>query len=189
MAIGRQVGLAAENARLFELERAKHEEAERRRTVAEGMREILAVLNSNRPLQETLDSIITQTCRVTGSDAASLLQRESPDGPFTIQSSCGLDADYVSAIRFSVGKGGVGRALATGGPIVLGDAAAILDWLTREPKPEYAEEKKGLELMLEPRVRGPPVRAAGHQGRGLRRDHALLPHSPGSSRRRRSSWP
>ena len=64
------------------------------------------MLNSNRPLQETLDSIIALTCRVTGSDAASLLQRESPDGAFTIQSACGLDADHAAGIRFSVGKGG-----------------------------------------------------------------------------------
>jgi signal transduction histidine kinase len=149
MAIGRQIGLAADNARLFELERAKHEETERRRTVAEGLREILAVLNSNRPLQETLDRIITQTCRVTGSDAASLLQRESADGPFIIQSACGLDPDYVSAIRFPTGRGGVGRALAEGGPIVLGDAAATLAGLARGPDALYVEERKGLELMLQ----------------------------------------
>jgi PAS domain S-box-containing protein len=148
VAFGRQVGLAVENASLFEREKAKHEEAERRRTVAEGLREILAVLNSNRPLQETLDLIITQTCRVMGSDAASLLQRESPDGPFSIQSSCGLSADYVSAIRFSAGKGGAGRALADRGPVVLTDAGAFVDRLSKEPDPEYAEEKRALELML-----------------------------------------
>jgi signal transduction histidine kinase len=148
VAIGRQIGLAAENAGLFERERAKHEEAERRRSVAEGLREILAVLNSNRPLQETLDFIIRQTCRVTGSDAASLLQRESPEGPFIIQSACGLDADYVSAIRFSPGRGGVGRALAEGGPIVLGDVAAVLDRLKRDPNTLFVEEQKGLQLML-----------------------------------------
>jgi signal transduction histidine kinase/ABC-type uncharacterized transport system substrate-binding protein len=147
-AIGRQIGLAVENARLFELERAKHEEAERRRVVAEGLREILAVLNSNRPLQDTLDSIIRQTCRVTGSDAASLLQRGPSDGPFTIQSSCGLDPDYVSAIRFSPGKGGAGRALAARQPVVLGDAAAFVDQMRREPDPEYEEEKRALELMI-----------------------------------------
>jgi PAS domain S-box-containing protein len=148
LAIGRQIGLAAENARLFELERAKHEEAERRRTVAEGLREILAVLNSNRPLQETLDCIITQTCRVTGSDAASLLQRESPDSPFTIQSACGLDAEYVSAIRFSAGKGGAGRALAARGPVMVTDAAAFVSRLAEEPDPQFTEEKKALERML-----------------------------------------
>ncbi len=141
MAIGRQIGLAAENAR-------KHEEAERRHTVAEGLREILAVLNSNRPLQETLDFIIRQTCRVTGSDAASLLQRESPDSSFTIQSSCGLDAEYVSAIRFSVGKGGAGRALAARGPVMVTDAAAFVARLVKEPDPQFTEETRALQLML-----------------------------------------
>jgi PAS domain S-box-containing protein len=148
MAVGRQIGLAVENAGLFERERTKHEEAERRRTVAEGLREVLAALNSNRPLQETLDLIIRQTCRVTGSDAASLLQRESPDGPFTIQSSCGLTADYVSAIRFSAGKGGAGRALAARGPVVLADAAAFVKRLAQEPDAGYAEEKGALEFMM-----------------------------------------
>jgi PAS domain S-box-containing protein len=149
MAIGRQIGLAVENARLYELERTKHEEEERRRTVAEGMREILAVLNSNRPLQETLDFIINQTCRVTGSDAASLLQREAGDEPFIIQSSCGLDADYVSTIRFSAGRGGAGRALKTRQPVVLSDAAAFVDQVAHDPDSEYQEEKKALELMIE----------------------------------------
>jgi PAS domain S-box-containing protein len=149
MAVGRQIGLAIENANLYQLERAKHEEAERRRAVAEGMREILRVLNSNRPLQETLDSIIALTCRVTGSDAASLLQRESSDGPFAVQSACGLQRDHAAGIRFTVGNQGVGRALASGGPIAIGDAAATMEWLIREPKPEYAEEQKGLAFMLE----------------------------------------
>jgi PAS domain S-box-containing protein len=148
VAIGRQVGLAAENAGLFERERAKHEEAERRRTVAEGLREILAILNSDRPLQEILDSIIRQTCRVTGSDAASLLQRESSDSPFTIQSSCGLSPDYVAAIRFPKGRGGTGRALASRSPVIVPDTAAFVQRQAREPDPWNAEEQKALEFTL-----------------------------------------
>jgi PAS domain S-box-containing protein len=148
MAIGRQISLAIENASLFQMESAKHEEAERRRTVAEGLREILAALNSNRPLQRTLDLIIGQTCRVTGSDAASLLQRETPDGPFVIRSACGLDPDYVAAIRFSAGKGGAGRALAARGPVVVSDARSFVDRFTKEPDPELAEEARALELMI-----------------------------------------
>jgi len=148
VAIGRQVGLATENAILFERERVKHEEAERRRTVAEGLREILAILNSNRPLQEILDSIIRQTCRVTGSDAASLLEHESIDGPFTIRSSCGLSDEYVAAVRFSPGKGGAGRALAARGPVTVTDAAAVVARFAEDPDPQFAEERRALELML-----------------------------------------
>lgn len=148
VAIGRQVGLAAENAGLFERERAKHDEAERRRTVAEGLREILAVLNSNRPLPETLDLIIRQTCRVTGSDAASLVQRESPDGPFTIRSSCGLSDEYVAAIRLPKGAGGTGRALASRAPVIVPDTAAVGDRSTGASDPWSAEERKALEFTL-----------------------------------------
>jgi len=149
VAIGRQVGLAAENAVLFERERAKHEEAERRRTVAEGLREILAILNSNRPLQEILDSIIRQTCRVTGSDAASLPQRESPDRPFTIRSSCGLSADYVAAIRLPKGTGGTGRALASRSPVIVPDTAAFADRSVGASDPWSAEERSALEFTLQ----------------------------------------
>ncbi|HTP58852.1 MAG TPA: GAF domain-containing protein, partial [Spirochaetia bacterium] len=49
MAVGQQIGMAMENARLLEAQRLQREEAERRREVAEGMRETLAVLNSDKP--------------------------------------------------------------------------------------------------------------------------------------------
>lgn len=90
VAIGRQVGLAAENAVLFERERTKHEEAERRRIVAEGLQEILAIRNSNRPLQEILDSIIRQTCRVTGRALASCAPVIVPDAAAFAERSGGL---------------------------------------------------------------------------------------------------
>ena len=57
MAVGGQIGVAIENGRLYEAEQARHTEAERRRQVAEGMQEILAVLNSRQSLQETLEFI------------------------------------------------------------------------------------------------------------------------------------
>jgi PAS domain S-box-containing protein len=46
MAFANQAAVAIENARLYEAEQSRREEAERRRQVAEGMREILATLNS-----------------------------------------------------------------------------------------------------------------------------------------------
>ena len=42
--------IGIENARLYEDERHRHLEDEKRRRVAEGLRDILAILNSNRPL-------------------------------------------------------------------------------------------------------------------------------------------
>jgi PAS domain S-box-containing protein len=147
-AIGQQVGIAVENARLYEAERERHEEAERRRQVAEGMREILAVLNSRQSLNETLDFIVTQACRVLGSDAASLLRLEGRDGPLKIQSACGLDADYVSSLSLPRGRGGAGRALAERQPTTLPDAAAFATLLAREPNTTLDVERVGLERLI-----------------------------------------
>jgi two-component system nitrate/nitrite sensor histidine kinase NarX len=146
-AIGRQVGVAVENARLFDLERTRHEEAERGRAVAEGMRETLAVLNSQHSLEQALIFIVTQTCRLMGSDAASLLRLE-PDGMLRIQSAYGLDADYVARMRFRVGHGGAGRALAERRPIHMSDAEAFLRTLSEEPDPRYEEDGRALGLMV-----------------------------------------
>ena len=75
--------IALENAQLYRAERARRQEAERRRQVAEGLRDILAVLNSNRPVAQTLDYIVTQAGRVLEADAAVVyrLAWQSQTGP------------------------------------------------------------------------------------------------------------
>jgi len=148
IAIGRQIGLAIENARLLESERLGHEEADRRSEVAEGLREIVALLNSNSPLQETLDFIITQACRLMKCDASSLFQMESTEGPLRIRAACGLDMEYVSAVQLTLGKGAAGRALAWKKPIAVPDTAAFVDGVQEAPNPEFAEDLSGLELLI-----------------------------------------
>ena len=118
-AVGQQIGMAVENARLYEAEQERWEEAEGRRRVAEGMREILAVLNSRQSLQETLDFIAAQTCRLLGSDAAAILCLE--DGLLGIQAACGLEADYVSGVTLRLGESGARRALTARQPVVVSD--------------------------------------------------------------------
>ncbi len=61
--------VSIENARLYNAERDRHAEAERRRQVAEGLRDILAVLNSDRPFAEILDHIVAQAARLLGANA------------------------------------------------------------------------------------------------------------------------
>jgi signal transduction histidine kinase len=148
IAVGRQIGLAMENARLLESEREGHEDADRRREVAEGLRETLAVLNSHRPLEEILQFIVSQACRMTGSDATSLMQMEPPDGSFRIRASCGLDREHAAAVRYTRGHGGPGRALEARQPVAVPDVEAFVQWQIREANPEYAEELRGLQLML-----------------------------------------
>jgi PAS domain S-box-containing protein len=121
MAFANQAAVAIENARLYEAEQSRREEAEGRRRVAEGMREILAALNSRQTLLEILDFIATQTCRLLGSQAAAIMRLE--DGRLRIQAACGLEADYVAGMSLQVGEGGAGRALAARQPVIISDLA------------------------------------------------------------------
>ena len=148
IAVGQQIGLAIENARLLELERAQHAEAHRRQEVAEGLRETLAVLNSDSPLPRTLAFLISQACRLMQCDASSLFQLESPQGPLTIQASCGLDAEYARAVRFSPGQGGAGRALAERRPVALPDADQAVEAMRRDPSIGSEVDRESLERMV-----------------------------------------
>ena len=66
MSLGDQAALAIENARLYREEHERREEAERRRRVAESMRDTMAVLNSNRSLDDILCQILDQAVRPLG---------------------------------------------------------------------------------------------------------------------------
>ena len=73
------------------------QEIERRRQVADSLREILAMLNSNRPLQEILDHIVAQASRLLKADAGAIYQLDDDSAPMTIQASFGLSAQQLSA--------------------------------------------------------------------------------------------
>ncbi len=121
VAIGQQVGLAIENARLLEGETLGRAEADRRREVAEGLRETLAVLNSHRPLSEILDSIVRQACAIMGSGGASLLQKDPACAEFRVSASCGLPNDLAEAVHYTEGRGGAGGAIEAREPVACSD--------------------------------------------------------------------
>ena len=76
-------------------------EIERRRQVAEGLRDIVTILNSNRPLDEILDLIVAQACRLLGTDAGAVYQLQEQKGLLSIQVAYGLDTDmrrYISRL-------------------------------------------------------------------------------------------
>jgi signal transduction histidine kinase len=141
-AIGQQVGLAVENARLYEAEQERREEAERRRKVAEGMREMLAVLNSQQSLPEMLDFVVRQACGLLGCDATAIERLESQEGPLHIQSACGLDTELVSSLVFPLNLSATGQAVRERRPITIPDTAAHTAGVTRQydwpPEPQRA---------------------------------------------------
>jgi PAS domain S-box-containing protein len=145
MAFANQAAVAIENARLYEAEQQRREESEGRQRVAEGMREILGVLNSRQALPEILDFIARQTCRLLGSAAAAILRLD--EGVLYIQTACGLDEDYVAGIAMRLGEGGAGRALKTRRPVIIAD---LVDAARRTPEEAMPPEpqKSLMERLL-----------------------------------------
>ena len=133
MAVGRQIGVAVENADLYMSEQDRREEAERRRQVAEGLRETLDVLNSRQSLAETLDHIVAQACRLLGSDAAALMRLQEEKGPLVMQAAYGLAPEYVSGIQPPLEMGTTGIALSEGRAGAPVDSEAIGGGVLSDP--------------------------------------------------------
>ena len=108
------------------------QEIERRRKVAEGLGEILTVLNSNRPLSEILDYIVALAGRLLGTDATALFQLAEKEGPLTIVAARGLSADYVAHVQIPLGFGIVGQVAQERRPMAINDISAVL----RQQQPE-----------------------------------------------------
>ncbi|MFN2290953.1 MAG: GAF domain-containing protein, partial [Anaerolineae bacterium] len=89
-ALANQVAVAIENARLYQAEQERLEESERRRRVAEGLRGVLAILNSDRPLDDILDHIVDQARQLMDCQAAVVYQLAMEEGLIRIQADSGM---------------------------------------------------------------------------------------------------
>lgn len=119
--------IGLENARLYHEQQERRLEAEGRHQMAESLRVMLAILNSNRSLAEILDYIVTQvSSRLLNCQATALYSLQPADNNLTIQAAHGLPADLVADARFIPGHGAVGQAVLTGQPVAVANAAAIL---------------------------------------------------------------
>ncbi|MCB0047546.1 MAG: PAS domain S-box protein [Caldilineaceae bacterium] len=67
-------------------------ELERRRAVSDGLRDTLAILNSNRAQEEILDHITDQACRLLFADAAAIYSTQDEGPSFALKSSHGMKA-------------------------------------------------------------------------------------------------
>lgn len=73
-------------------------EIERRRRVADSLRDILQVLNSNRPLQEILDIIVAQARELLRADASAIYQLLEGEKPLSFQAGVGISPAQLTAI-------------------------------------------------------------------------------------------
>jgi GAF domain-containing protein len=143
-----QATLAIENARLHAEAEQRMRENERRRRVAEGMRDLLAVVNSTRSLDEILDGVLAQSSDLLGSDAGSILLldgRDGEQGVLTVRASRALVADIVPA-KLPVGTAVTGLAVARGQPVAVPDLLDVIPDV-EEPTPIVEQRSGYLELL------------------------------------------
>jgi PAS domain S-box-containing protein len=93
-------------------------EIERRRQVAEGLRDTLTILNSNRPLDEILDSIVIQACQLLATDAGAVYRLDEQEQLLSIQVVRGLDGDD-AALNVPIGCGDIGQVVLTRQPMAV----------------------------------------------------------------------
>jgi signal transduction histidine kinase len=93
-------------------------ELERRRQVAESLRDILTVLNSDRPMAAILDAIVGQAARLLEADAVAIFQ-VSGEQMLAVQASVGLSAEELAVLLLPVGLSATGQAVAKRRPVVI----------------------------------------------------------------------
>jgi PAS domain S-box-containing protein len=143
--------VAIENARLYQEEQERRREAERRRQVAEGLRDILAILNSNRPLEETLDHIVQQAVRLMRCDAGVIYHLEKDHGNLTIEAGFGLPEAFSALESIPVYEGGAVQAMLSRKPYVVSN---IPEFLATRPAPNRESRTTTWLSILEDNYKG-----------------------------------
>lgn len=69
-------------------------EIERRREVSDGLRDILAILNSNQSIEEILNHITAQACGLLRADASAIFRMQGAQAPLEMQASHGLPDEF-----------------------------------------------------------------------------------------------
>ena len=89
-AFANQAAIEYENAKLYDEVKRRLQENEQRRRVAEGLKDIMRALNSNRSLEDILGFIIRQAARLLRADAAALFRLDGDKGLLYTVATYGL---------------------------------------------------------------------------------------------------
>jgi signal transduction histidine kinase len=109
--------IGIENARLYQEQQERRLEAESRHQMAESLRVMLAILNSNHSLGEILDYIVTHvSSRLLGCQATAIFSYQAKDRTLKIQAAHGLSSTLVDA-QYLPGYDAASQAVQTGQPV------------------------------------------------------------------------
>jgi len=101
-----------------EAQHQRWHEAERRRLIAESLREILAALNSNQPLPTILDLIAAQARRLLDTQAVGIYRLESEADRWAVEAAQGLLVTYVAGSNVPIGQSTLRQAILSRQPLI-----------------------------------------------------------------------
>jgi signal transduction histidine kinase len=114
--------IGIENARLYQEQQERRLEAEGRHQMAESLRVMLAILNSNRSLEEILNHIVTYvSSRLLECQATAIFALQPKDGTLVIQASHGLTSSLVNA-QYLPGYASASQVVQTRQPVIVSNA-------------------------------------------------------------------
>ncbi len=99
-----------------------------KRLIAEGLRGILDVLNSERPAGEILEYIMVEAQRLLKAGAVAIFRLRDEDDQqiLELEAARELPPDYVSGMKMPPGVGAIGRAVSEHRPVYMPDMRAAL---------------------------------------------------------------
>lgn len=121
----RELAIAIEAGGRYRSEQERRIEAEQRREVAESLGDMLAVLNSNKSLDEIVSFIAAQTNQLLGSDANAIYRQEVPDGSFRRVAMQGDPADNLTERERIVTNEVLADAVTTHEPVILSKISGL----------------------------------------------------------------
>jgi GAF domain-containing protein len=156
MALSAVDALVRENARLRREAEQRVLESERRQRVAEGLRDLLAIVNSGHRLDEILAEVLAQSSRLLGNDAAIVYLCDEPEsGLLRARASMGMDVDSL-APEVRIGSPTTGLAVRQGRTLVCNDLAAALSDDLKHSRETVLEEADGFARVVRLPVRTDP---------------------------------
>ncbi len=125
------------NLHLEQVVAERTREIERRHRVTECLRDMVAILNSNRPLSEILDYILNTATQLLGTPNGAIYSLDADQKKLAVQATCGLSTAYATALKFSLEQRFLGQAILQRQPMVISNWGAMFP-----PQPVEQESAK-----------------------------------------------
>jgi signal transduction histidine kinase len=128
-------------------EQEQLEESERRRRVAEGLRGVLSILNSDRPLHDILDYILEQARELLGAQGAVVYRLALEEARIDVAAALGMPAEFGEIETLPYVETEPNRATLEGQPFAISDVQARWASLKREEAEQDPAIRKWISIV------------------------------------------